>query len=99
MSMIPNAACLPEIAPEAPRSTAAPEKTEAPERARRFYLTQRRHELLGPVNALAELALFLVEEEQICACERAIGNLTIIRDNARSMAAPDHRSPSPGEAR
>jgi class 3 adenylate cyclase len=87
MSMNPMADCLTtRAAVEAPRSAAVPEKTEASERARRFYLTQRRHELLGPVNALSELALFLIEEEKIRACERAIGNLTVIRDKARSMA-------------
>jgi adenylate cyclase len=62
------------------------ETAEAPERGRRFYLTQRRHELLGPVNALTELALFLAEEEKIRACDLALGNLKVIGSKAQSMA-------------
>jgi class 3 adenylate cyclase len=71
----------------APNGSAAHEKNDAPERIRRFYLTQRRHELLGPVNALTELTAYLIEHEKICACERALGNLTVIRDKTQCMAA------------
>jgi class 3 adenylate cyclase len=72
---------------EALGRSAAHQKNDAPERTRLFYLTQRRHELLGPVNALIELTLYLVEDEKISACERARGNLTVIRDKAQCMAA------------
>ncbi len=75
-----------EAAPGAPCCPAPIEAAEAPERNRRSYLTQRRHELLGPVNALTELTLFLVEEEKIRGCERALGDLTVIGNKARSMA-------------
>ena len=40
----------------------------------------------GPVNSLTELTLFLVEEEKIRGCERALGDLTVIGNKARSMA-------------
>ena len=76
MNMNSATGCLPdEAAREAPSSGGAPAKTQTPERARRSYLTQRRHELLGLVNALHELASYLVEDEKICACDRALGNL------------------------
>jgi adenylate cyclase len=85
LNSIANGLCS-GAAPGAPTCTAVRSTTERPERARRFYLTQRRHELMGPVSALAELASLLVEDEKICACGRAAGNLTVIRDKARSMA-------------
>ena len=75
-----------EAASGAPCRPASGEAAEAPDRTRRYYLTQRRHELLGPVNALTELTLFLAEEEKIRACERALGNITVIGNKARCMA-------------
>jgi class 3 adenylate cyclase/CheY-like chemotaxis protein len=75
-----------EAASGAPCCPAPGETAEAPDRTRRYYLTQRRHELLGPVNALTELTRFLAEEEKIRACERALGNITVIGNKARCMA-------------
>jgi class 3 adenylate cyclase len=57
------------------------------ERARRFFLVQRRHELVAATSAIFELAALLAEETEICACPPAVGNLEIIKHNVERMAA------------
>jgi class 3 adenylate cyclase/CheY-like chemotaxis protein len=79
------------ISPEATAEDAmdAPETPigAGPARARRLYLTRRRHELLAQVHAILDVCDLLLREEKVAACARVAGDLQTVRNSAGRVAA------------
>jgi class 3 adenylate cyclase len=76
-SPIRGPAAIDEPGPESP--------TQGEARARRSYLTRRRHEMLCPIRAIAEFAQILIAESASPDRSRMLGDLTKIRDTAIRM--------------
>jgi class 3 adenylate cyclase len=74
-------------APQTSGTSTEAREDQAFKRARRCYLTQRRHELLAAAGAIVELAALLADETEICASPLATGNLKTITQSAQRMAA------------
>ena len=73
----------------------SPTRGEA--RARRSYLTRRRHEMLSPIRAIAEFAQILIDESDSPVRSRILGDLTKIRDTAIRMESIIERVLSPDQ--
>ena len=56
-------------------------------RARRSYLTRRRHEILAPVRAIVEFAGVLIADPELSGRSQMLGDLAKVRDTATRMEA------------